>query len=188
MKKGELKQYMHVFSIFSYLLQKRFGFSRKYFSEIKYSKFIASFLITLVIMLPFYTANVYAADKLTSVTVKNKDNIENFVNGNVNVNDHITYSALANIDGDAEITPNQTWVEFGSGNEAFDSCSQTAGGEFTCAKRYPSTGEQGFSSSFGYTVRLYRDADVPPLGSTPSGTCAFFQTPAACLFASASVG
>ena len=29
LKKGDLRQYLHAFSIFSYLIQKRFGFSKK---------------------------------------------------------------------------------------------------------------------------------------------------------------
>src|SRR3989338_10821245 len=92
LKKSVLRQYLHVFSILSYLLQKRFGAFKQYFGEIKYDKFIASFLIVLVITLPFYTANVYATNKL-DVTVTNEDGVEDFVKGSEN--DYLTYTAKA---------------------------------------------------------------------------------------------
>ena len=41
---------------------------------------MASFLITLVLILPFYTANVYA---ILDVTVTNSDNVEDFDAGGV---------------------------------------------------------------------------------------------------------
>ena len=69
-------------------------------ARVNYFKFIASFLITLVLTLPLYTANVHAA---LSVTVKNSDGVNDFVKED----DFLEFKAIASIQGDADITPDQ---------------------------------------------------------------------------------
>ena len=160
-----LRQYLHVFSIFSYLLQKRFGAFKQYFGEIKYDKFIASFLIVLVITLPFYTANVYAVDPKLDVTVKNADDIEDFVKAS----DDMKVEVISYISASDDVEPDQVWLTDGGNQfrsfaaEGVSSCPLTSDGH-KCAKTFSSL--QFSQLTYPYAVCLYEEGDIPGDGTT----------------------
>ncbi|MEK6828325.1 MAG: hypothetical protein AABX78_03160, partial [Nanoarchaeota archaeon] len=114
----------------------------------KYLQFIASFLIVLILTIPFYVTSVHAA--LNSISIKGSDNINNYAKAN----DFLTFNAQASIAGDASITANQ--VQLGSGLQ-FNSCAPS-GDISDCTLRFPSSGNEFFElKSVPFTVRLFRD-------------------------------
>ncbi|MBI2659400.1 hypothetical protein HYX05_04870, partial [Candidatus Woesearchaeota archaeon] len=114
----------------------------------KYIQFIASFLIVLVLTIPFYVTSVHAA--LNSIGVKGSDNIGNYIKAN----DFLTFNAQASIEGDASITTSQ--VQLGSGLQ-FNTC--TAALNVTdCTLRFPAAGNDSFElKSVPFTIRLFKD-------------------------------
>ncbi len=166
MKKGDLKQYMHIFHTLSFLLQKKFELFRKDFSRTKYLKFTASFLSLLVLTLPFYTANVYAS---TIFTIKTEDDFGNQKRF-VKETDYIVYKATVFIDedgndlSDEDVDYNQVWLEQPPPAIPFSACSLNNIGRYECRYRFPSTGTTLFSS-YDYTVSLY--TDTTPRNNVP---------------------
>jgi len=113
-----------------------------------YIQFIASFLICLVLTIPFYVTSVHAT--LNSIGVKGSDNINSYAKAN----DFLTFNAQASIAGDASITTNQ--VQLGSGLQ-FNTC--TAALNVTdCTLRFPAAGSDSFElKSIPFTIKLFKD-------------------------------
>ncbi|MEK6984433.1 MAG: hypothetical protein AABX33_07705 [Nanoarchaeota archaeon] len=115
----------------------------------KYIQFIASFLIGLVLTIPFYTVSVYAG--IGKVTVKGSDGIEGFAKGS----DFLSFTVQANISNDASITRDQ--VVLGSGIQ-FDNCNPSASSGFECILRFPNSGTENFEvKSIPLTINLFKD-------------------------------
>lgn len=125
----------------------------------KYLGFIASFLIILVLTIPFYTTSVYAT--ISKISAKGSDGIEGFSKAN----DFLVFSAQASIANDT-ITNDQ--VVLGSGLQ-FDKCSPSINNGSECTLRFPSNGTESFESkSIPFTIKLFRDDKT--LDDQKSGT------------------
>ncbi|MDO8741007.1 MAG: hypothetical protein Q7J54_05550 [Candidatus Woesearchaeota archaeon] len=111
-----------------------------------YIVFIASFLIFLILTLPFYIANVFA----TGITVKSIYG-SNGVQGYRKATDSTNVDVDAQIDGDSSIAPSQ--VTFGVG-DVFSSC-RNMGASFNCS--YRSSSFTIDAKSYSYTIHLYDD-------------------------------
>lgn len=122
---------------------------QKYIDRIKHAKFIASFLIVIVLSLPFYTASVHATI-IFEVTAENEDGIDGFVKDD----DTITFKANAFIDLTDDVTPDQVWLETLGGNEPFETC--TGNGPYLCTTTFSSGDFEGFTP-FIYKVSLKND-------------------------------
>ena len=72
-------------------------------NKINYLRFIASFMITLIITIPIYSASVFAG--LNNTKAKGSDGID----GYIRVDDYVTFETTASISGDI-ITQNQVWL------------------------------------------------------------------------------
>ncbi|MBI2654005.1 hypothetical protein HYX02_04295 [Candidatus Woesearchaeota archaeon] len=113
----------------------------------KYLHFIASFLILLVLAIPFYTTSAYAA--INKITVKGNDAIE----GLARTKDSLTFSVQASISNDT-ITNEQ--VVLGS-DKQFDNCIPISNGS-ECTLRFPSNGTEAFEAkSVPFTVALLNE-------------------------------
>ena len=116
----------------------------------KYLHFIASFLIVLVLTLPFYTTSVYAG--ISKVSVKGADGIEGFAK----LTDFINLNVLASISGDT-ITNNQVILGIEPSTQ-FDKCTPSADNNFECTLRIPDNGTEEFeTTAIPFTVNLLRD-------------------------------
>ncbi len=117
-------------------------------SKEKHLQFIASFLIVLVLTIPFYITSTYAA--INKVTVKGGDGIGGFARPN----DFLSFNVQASMPNDT-ITNNQ--VILGSDIQ-FDSCIPSASSGFECTLRYPSNGTDSFEAkSVPFTISLFKD-------------------------------
>lgn len=164
---------MHIFHTLSSLLQKKFKIFRKDFGEIKYLKFVASFLITLVFTTPFYIANVNAATTLDTVSAVNKDGINDFVKND----DTITFEATAFIDEvepdgqeDEPVTTNNIYLRFLGGDDPFQTCVEVGSSKYKCTRRVPNSGFFDFKNNinapdFDYAICLYKGGDTPADGA-----------------------
>src|SRR3989338_5959259 len=130
--------------------------SIKIFQKIIYKKMnkktslqiIALFLIELTLILPIYSAMVFA--DLSSIQAKGIDGVNNFIREQ----DFIAFKATASISGDSQITPNQ--VVLGSSNN-FDTCNAAVNG-FECSLRFPSNSTDIFDPrAIPYTINLKND-------------------------------
>src|SRR3989338_5342689 len=118
-----------------------------YFCGWQYLQFIASFLIVLVLTIPFYVASAYAT--IDRITVKGGDNIEGFAKAN----DFLNFNAQASITNDT-ITNEQ--VVLGS-NVRFDRCNPSGNGS-ECTLRFPSNGTESFEPrAVSFTINLFDD-------------------------------
>ena len=116
--------------------------------KIKYLQLIATFMISLVITIPVYSASVFA--DLDEINAKGSDGVDNYVKEN----DYVEFEATASISGDTEITPEQVWM--GSKSE-FDSCSIGATG-YDCKLKYPTNGTLDWNlKAVPYTINLKDD-------------------------------
>ncbi|MBI2656133.1 hypothetical protein HYX03_00150 [Candidatus Woesearchaeota archaeon] len=114
----------------------------------KYLHFVASFLIVLVLTLPFYTTNVYAT--ISKITAKGGDGIEGYAKST----DFLNFNVQASISSDT-ITNDQ--VVLGS-DVKFDSCAASLSNGSECTLKYPSNGTDSFElKSVPFTVNLYKD-------------------------------
>ncbi|MBI2658354.1 hypothetical protein HYX08_06715 [Candidatus Woesearchaeota archaeon] len=114
----------------------------------KYLGVVASFLIVLVLTIPFYTTVVYAA--ISSVSIRGGDGIEGFAKAN----DFLNVNVQASIAGDS-ITNNQ--VVLGSSTQ-FDKCVPSANNGSECTLRFPGNGTESFDpKSAAFTVNLFKD-------------------------------
>lgn len=128
-------------------------------SRKEYLHFVASFLIALVLTIPFYTTSVYAA--INKVTVKGSDGIEGFARST----DSLNINAQVSISGDT-ITKDQ--VILGSGTQ-FDACTASINNGSECTLRFPSNGTEQFEAkSVPFTISLFRDDKT--LDDSESGT------------------
>ena len=113
----------------------------------KNRKKIAALMILLVIMLPVYSASVFAS---LSVEARGQDNVKNYVKEE----DFIVFKATASINGDDTISSNQIFL--GSDLE-FNSCAAGIDG-FDCALKFPSNGTTAFDAkAIPYTITLKND-------------------------------
>ena len=127
-------------------------------NKINYLRFIASFMITLIITIPIYSASVFA--DLNNTKAKGSDGID----GYARVDDYITFETTASISGDT-ITPDQVWI---GAMFAFDSCTGGISG-FECSLRYPASGTTTFSpQAIQYTINLCNDTLPCPAGPAVS--------------------
>ena len=116
---------------------------------IKYLELVASFLIGLIITIPFYVADANAT--IEKLSAKGTDGLA----GYIRQNDFLDISATVNIQGDT-ITSDQ--VVLGSASQ-FDSCAATVGGSFECKARFPGAGTEFFeASSVVFTVNSFTDS------------------------------
>ena len=117
-------------------------------SKEKYLHFIASFLIVLVLTIPFYTTSVYAT--INKISVKGSDGIEGFAR----LNDFLNFNVKVFIANDT-ITPNQVFL--GSLTK-FDSCVGSITNGSDCRLRFPSNGTEAFEpTSVPFTINLFKD-------------------------------
>jgi len=113
----------------------------------KFRKKIAILMILLVVMLPLYSASVFAA---LEVEARGEFNVKNFIKET----DYIIFKATASIPGDDAITPNQ--LVLGS-SVNFDSCAASING-FNCQLRFPQQGTDRFDAKgIPYTITLKND-------------------------------
>jgi len=116
------------------------------------------FMAMLIVMIPIYSASVYAG--LSNAEAKGSVGINGFVKDN----DSIDFKVYASIANDT-ITPNQ--VRLGTFFN-FSSCTPSIN-DFICILKYPSTGTTEFlQKSTPYTINLYNDSG--DLVSTYSGS------------------
>ncbi|MBS3113691.1 hypothetical protein J4448_01195 [Candidatus Woesearchaeota archaeon] len=117
-------------------------------SKEKYLQFIASFLIVLVLTIPFYTTSVYAT--ISKVTVKGSDGIESYAKAT----DFLNFNVQASITNDT-ITNDQ--VVLGS-NIQFDRCTASISNGSECTLRFPGNGTEQFEAkSVPFTINLFKD-------------------------------
>ncbi len=125
----------------------------------KHVQFIASFLIVLVLTIPFYTTSTYAA--INTITVKGSGGIEGFAKSK----DSLDFKVHVSI-GNETIKNDQVFL--GSGIK-FDKCSPSISSGSECDLRYPSNGTTSFESRpVPFTVNLYKDDGT--LDSSKSST------------------
>ncbi len=110
----------------------------------KYVEFIATFLIILILSIPF------SAAKINSVSVKGGDGVE----GYLKANDFINFIVQAAIEGTAikaeEVKAGDALI--------FDKCSPLPSSGFECSLRHPSSGTDSFDGGIlPYTVTLLKD-------------------------------
>ncbi len=128
-------------------------------NKINYLRFIASFMITLIITIPIYSASVFAG--LSNTKAKGSDGID----GYVRVDDYITFETTASISGDVNITPNQVWLGV---MYAFNNCPAGISG-FDCRLRFPASGTTTSSpQAILYTINLCNDTLPCPTGPAVS--------------------
>lgn len=114
----------------------------------KYLQFVASFLVVLVLTIPFYVADAHAA--IESVSVKGGDNVE----GYARQTDFLNFKVNVFI-GDEKITPGQ--VVLGANNK-FQKCSPDVSNGFDCLLRFPNSGTDDFEPrTFPFTINLFNN-------------------------------
>ncbi|MDP3765568.1 MAG: hypothetical protein Q8R04_03580, partial [Nanoarchaeota archaeon] len=118
-----------------------------------YLQSIASFLIALVLTIPFYTTSVYAT--INKVTVKGSDGIEGFAKAI----DFLNFNALVSISGDT-ITNNQVALALSPGIQ-FDKCTASLSNGSECTLRFPANGTDSFEArSIPFTINLFKDDET----------------------------
>lgn len=126
-----------------------------------YMQFVASFLIAIVLTIPFYTSNAWAT--ISSVSVKGSDGFEGFAKSS----DFLTFSVEASLDA-GKATKDLVYL---GTDIKFDQCTTPIDNITTCTLRYPGTGKLAFSGGlFPYSINLYKDASKSQLDSSKSGT------------------
>ena len=114
----------------------------------KYLQSIASFLIVLVLTIPFYTISVYAT--INKASVKGSDDIGGFAK----LTDFLNFNVQASISNDV-ITNNQ--VVLGS-EIKFDKCIPSIDNGSECTLRIPGNGTESFEvKSVPFTINLFKD-------------------------------
>ena len=126
----------------------------------KYFQFVASFMIVLVMTLPFYASEVYAG--IEKITIKGTDGIEGFARSQ----DTLEFSVEATT-ANGTLTKDQIYV----GNTKFDKCASSQSGASTCTLKYPASGKQQFESKpVPFAIYLYKDSSKQQLEDSMSGT------------------
>ncbi len=120
----------------------------------KYIEFIGTFLIILILTIPFSIA------KINSVSASGSDGVE----GYMKPNDFLNFIVQAVING-AAITQEQLKL----GNKIqFDKCSASASSGSECSARYPSSSTDSFIGIISYTITLFGE-DKATVDDTKSG-------------------
>ena len=129
-------------------------------SKEKYLQFVASFLIVIVLTIPYYVTGSWAA--INSVSVKGSDGVEGFAK----LNDFLTFSVQANLDS-GKVTKDLIYL---GADIKFDQCTASIDNTTTCTLRYPGTGKLTFSGGLlPYTINLYKDSAKQKLDDAKSG-------------------
>ena len=130
-------------------------------SKEKYLQFIASFLIGLVVTMPFYITGVYAG--IDKVTVKGSDGIE----GIARQNDALDFSVEASSET-TNITKDKVYL---GSNIKFDKCISSTNNATVCTLKYPATGKQNFGNNpFQFVINLFKDTSKTQLEDSKPGT------------------
>ncbi len=127
---------------------------------------IALFCIELILLLPIYSAVVFA--DIIRIQAKGTDGINNYIRQK----DFISFIATVEISGDNDITPNQVRIEQPPPSVEFDACTQNPNtGYFECTERLPPREDLNFLglAPFSYTIGL-RDDNGNTVGSPKSDT------------------
>lgn len=118
-------------------------------SKENYLQFIASFLILLVLTIPFYTTSAYAS--INGLSVKGSDGIEGFAKQN----DFLNFNAQVSISSDTAISNDQVFL--GSSIQ-FERCTPSITNGSECTFRFPGNGTEAFEvKSLPFTVNLFKD-------------------------------
>ena len=119
--------------------------------EMKYLQLIATFMITLVITIPVYSASVFAG--IDKVSAKGSDGI----NGYVKEQDYVTFEAAISTTGNDSVTKEQVWL---GQNFMFDSCAADISG-YKCSLRYPADGTADWEPrAIPYTINLKENGSI----------------------------
>lgn len=117
----------------------------------KYLQFVASFLVVLVLTIPFYVADAHAT--IESVSVKGSDNVE----GYARQTDFLNFKVNVFI-GNEKITPGQ--VILGANNK-FQKCTPDVSDGFDCLLRFPNSGTDDFEPrTFPFTINLFNNESI----------------------------
>ncbi|MBI2654973.1 hypothetical protein HYX06_00930 [Candidatus Woesearchaeota archaeon] len=139
----------------------------------KYLQFIASFLIALVVTIPFYVTGAYAG--IDKVTVKGSDGIE----GIARPSDALDFSVEAT-SATTQITKDNVYL---GANIKFDNCASgtaTSGtaNSAVCTLKYPAAGKQNFGNNpVQFVISLFKDAAKTQLEDSKAGTVAVDSLP-----------
>lgn len=119
------------------------------FHKSRYLHLVALFLIALVLSMPFYSAEVYAA--ISNIKAVGQDGIDNYVRET----DYVVFSAGVYVNGDPVVTPDQVWL---GQSYQFDGCSQASMG-YQCSLQYPGgNGTTKFAArSTPFTINIKDD-------------------------------
>ena len=127
----------------------------------KYMQLIASFLIALVVTIPFYITGAYAG--IDKVTVKGSDGIE----GTARSSDALDFSVEAT-SATTQITKDNIYL---GANIKFDKCSSGTTNIVVCTLRYPATGNKDFGdNAFQFVISLFKDTSKTQLEDSETGT------------------
>jgi len=113
-----------------------------------YLHFVASFLIVLVLGIPFYTSSAYAT--ISGVAAKGSDGIDGFAKKK----DTITFTVQASIDNE-QVTKDKISIGKDPGVK-FDDCKPSPSNGFECSKKIDS-GTWQFTGLMPYTINLLKD-------------------------------
>ncbi|MBD3248747.1 hypothetical protein GF336_01760 [Candidatus Woesearchaeota archaeon] len=91
----------------------------------KTKEFTSMFVMMLIVCIPFYVADVYAAS-IDITRYSGEDEVDGFIRRN----DRVYLEAIANIDQDEEITPEQLII---NNKLEFDECVSHGLGEYRCS-------------------------------------------------------
>ena len=127
----------------------------------KYIQFIASFLIVLILTIPFYVTGTWAA--IDAVSVKGSDGIEGFAKST----DSLSFSVQASLDS-GPVTKDLLYL---GTDKKFDQCTTSTDNITACTLKYPSTGKLSFGSGqVPYTIYLYKNISKQQLVDSKSGS------------------
>jgi len=120
-------------------------------SEMKYLQLIATFMITLVVTIPVYSASVFAG--IDRISAKGSDGI----NGYVKEQDSVTFEAIISTTGNDTVTKEQVWL---GQNFVFDSCAADIS-DYKCSLKYPASGTADWEArAIPYTINLKENGSV----------------------------
>lgn len=134
----------------------------------KYLQFIASFLIALVMTIPFYVTSAYAG--IDKVTVKGSDGIERVARPN----DALDFTVEAT-SPTTQITKDHMYL---GADIKFDKCTSGINKAAICTLKYPSTGKQDFGNNpFQFVISVFKDTSKSQLEDSKTGVVAIDNLP-----------
>jgi len=114
----------------------------------KYLQFVASFLVVLIITIPYYVSQANAT--INKVTVKGSGGIEGYAKSD----DFLNFNVKASI---SNVTIANTQVFLGNDIQ-FDACTPSISNGSECTLKFPSSGTESFEAkSVPFTIRLLKD-------------------------------